>query len=459
MSQEDNKHLFGVKEIAKYLNMSVSSVYRWEKNLDLPLHRVADKDGYTVYADKDDLDDWLSNLRSKDISRPRKVKKSLILSIPVIAIGVLSIYLILTNRLGRDSDINNRFDSLMKKSAEKLDEKDHIGPEIFTTEGCFVQVKSRSGEFLWSYRMAEREIGNKYLYKYMSISDIDNDNFKEVASKTYDVETDRSYLCLFDHDGKEIWRRSIDTNQTFSNITIGDDFFCGTVKFALSENKSPRIISLWRNNVRFLSIIACHDLAGNLLYQYLNIGHIGDFELYDLNDDGVKEIIFAGTNNLLNGEGIFGVLSLTGFHGVSPPYRIEPEYSDLSFHLSVYVPDNPVPGDQLAYIRFKKTQYLQEFQKQHMKINILSFNKGILNVELEFSDFEDNPNRGLFFCFVFDRSLSLKYVIPMRGTSKYYPEKVEKGEIDIPLDDLLDVLEANVLWWQDGHWILNPGDE
>jgi len=52
MAKEEKKRLTGVKEIAEYLNMSVSSVYRWEKNLNLPLHRVADKDGYTVYEDK-----------------------------------------------------------------------------------------------------------------------------------------------------------------------------------------------------------------------------------------------------------------------------------------------------------------------------------------------------------------------------------------------------------------------
>ena len=459
MAKEDNKRLIGVKEIAKYLNMSVSSVYRWEKNLNLPLHRVADKDGYTVYAEKDELDDWLSSFRPEIVSRPKRVKKRLILLISVIAIGVISIFLILTVILNQDSDIDKRSDLLIKESAVESDKKDRNGPEIFTTEGGFVHVKSRNGDLLWSYRMDKEEIEDKYLVEYMSISDIDRDNYLEIASKTYDTETDRSYLCLFDHDGKEIWRRRIESDQTFSNMEIGDDFFCAAVKFALSENEETLVISGWRNKVRFLSNIACHDLAGNLLYQYLNIGHLSGFELYDLDDDGVDEIIFAGTNNLLNGEGILGVLPLTGFHGISPPYQIEPEYADFSFRLSIYIPDNPTPSNQLAYIRFKRIKYLQKYQKQHMKTRILNIDKGILNVELEFSDYGDSPYSRFFFCIVFDRILNLKYVIPIQGISKFYPEALEKGEIDVPLEEFLDVLEANVLRWKDGNWVPNPREK
>lgn len=459
MAKEEKKRFTGVKEIAKYLDVSVSSVYRWEKNLNLPLHRVADKDGYTVYADKDELDDWLLNFKSEIVNRSTRLKKRLILSVFMIAVIVISIVLILTNRLNRNSDIDNRSDVLINESAAVSDRNDRIGPEIFTTEGGFVQVKTRSGEFLWSYRMDKEEIKNNQINNNMSIFDIDKDNFKEIASRTYDLETNKSYLCLFDHDGKEIWKRRVDSNQTFNNVTTGDDHSCGSVKFALSESGEILIISHWRNRVRFSSIIACHDLAGNLLYQYLNIGHHSEYILYDLDEDGVDEIIFSGTNNLLNGEGILGVLPLTGFHGISPPHQIEPEYADLSFRLSVYIPDNPIPGNQLVYIRFKRNNYLQKYQKLHMRTNIISIDKGILNVELEISDYEDDPKWGLFFCFVFDRLLNLKYVIPMRDTQRFYSEVLEKGEIDISLEEFLDVLKANVLRWEDGQWVPNPREK
>ena len=94
-----------------------------------------------------------------------------------------------------------------------------------------------------------------------------------------------------------------------------------------------------------------------------------------------------------------------------------------------------------------------------MKINIISIEKGILNVELEFSDYKDSPEKGFFFCFIFDRFLSLKYVSSMRDTSKFYPEALEKGEIDISLEGFLNILKVSVFRWKDGNWVLNPGEQ
>ena len=96
---------------------------------------------------------------------------------------------------------------------------------------------------------------------------------------------------------------------------------------------------------------------------------------------------------------------------------------------------------------------------QYMKTNILSIDKGILNVELEISENEDSPKWGLFFCFVFDRLLNLKYVIPMRDTQRFYSEAEGNGEIDIPIENFLDVLAENVLRWEDGQWVPNPREK
>jgi hypothetical protein len=250
----------------------------------------------------------------------------------------------------------------------------------------------------------------------------------------------------------------MDSNQTFNNLKISDDYRCEAVKLALAENDRTIVISMWRNRVRFLSIIACHDLDGDLLYKYLNIGHLNGIKLHDLDGDGVDEIIFAGTNNLLNGEGILGVLSLTGFHGISPPSRVEPEYADLSYRLSIYVPDNPNPGNQLVYIRFKRNGYLQKYQNPHIFAEILNINQGTLNVVLSFTDYKKSPSLVFCPCFVFDKVLNLKYVFPTGGLVKFYPDFLERGEIDIPLEGFLDVFAANIFRWEDAYWIPNPSE-
>ena len=49
MNEDSNsKRLIGIKAIADYLEMSPRNVYRWEKELGLPLHRVSGAHGHRV---------------------------------------------------------------------------------------------------------------------------------------------------------------------------------------------------------------------------------------------------------------------------------------------------------------------------------------------------------------------------------------------------------------------------
>ena len=53
------------KEIAVYLNRSVRTLYRWEKDEGLPVHRHQHKELGSVFAYKSELDAWVS-ARSPD---------------------------------------------------------------------------------------------------------------------------------------------------------------------------------------------------------------------------------------------------------------------------------------------------------------------------------------------------------------------------------------------------------
>src|SRR6188768_3122759 len=53
------------KEIAVYLNRSVRTLYRWEKDEGLPVHRLQHKELGSVFAYKSELDAWVS-ARSPD---------------------------------------------------------------------------------------------------------------------------------------------------------------------------------------------------------------------------------------------------------------------------------------------------------------------------------------------------------------------------------------------------------
>jgi hypothetical protein len=48
------------KEIAAYLNRSVRTLHRWEKDEGLPVHRHRHKELGSVFAYKSELDAWFS---------------------------------------------------------------------------------------------------------------------------------------------------------------------------------------------------------------------------------------------------------------------------------------------------------------------------------------------------------------------------------------------------------------
>ena len=57
------------KEIARYLNRSVRTLYRWEKEEGLPVHRHQHRELGSVFAYTAELDAWL-NARRPDADRP-----------------------------------------------------------------------------------------------------------------------------------------------------------------------------------------------------------------------------------------------------------------------------------------------------------------------------------------------------------------------------------------------------
>lgn len=68
-----NDRLDSWKEIAAYLNKEVRTVQRWEKNLGLPVRRLAQGKQGTVFAYKLDLDAWWQESQTKledDDDRP-----------------------------------------------------------------------------------------------------------------------------------------------------------------------------------------------------------------------------------------------------------------------------------------------------------------------------------------------------------------------------------------------------
>ncbi|NIR04313.1 MAG: hypothetical protein GTN82_02685, partial [Candidatus Aminicenantes bacterium] len=296
----------------------------------------------------------------------------------------------------------------------------------------------------------------KSLKLLLDMRNIDNDPQKEVIACICDMlRKDKHSITLFDHDGRMIWKRMMSPKFTFSKIDINNYFRPSPAKFGRTNTNEIFVISKWNHQERFLSIIACHDLEGNLVSQYHHVGNLSStLELIDLNGDGGDEIVFTGTNNLLNGEGIVGVLPLRTFYGISPPYRVEPEYSHLEFRLNDYLADEIIRGNHLVYLRFKRTDHLSRYMPQYITPVIRYFSNNVIHINLQL--WKLTPNKAqIGFGYVFDKNFTLHRILPPDVILEKYHGLLKNGEIDIPLKELMNIYSKIVLRWEPGseRWV------
>jgi outer membrane protein assembly factor BamB len=326
---------------------------------------------------------------------------------------------------------------------------------MFSVDKNIIYVKNSKGNILWNF-VNGVVVEQEYLKVILDIENIDDDTQKEVIAGTYDIQNDKYSITLFDHDGRIIWQRMISTNETFFKIKIKNFFRPSPVKFARSNVNEIFVISKWNHMERFLGIIACYDLEGNLLHQYLHVGNLSStMELIDLDGDGGDEIVFTGTNNLLNGEGIVGVLPLKNFHGISPPYRIEPEYSHQAYRLKNYLADKMVRGNQLVYLRFKRTDHLSKYKAAYINTGFVYSSDNLIQIRLIPWIFEGaEPGRQfLQIHYVFDMNFTLKRILAPPVTLEKYPELLKKRDIDITLEELLKIYSRIVFRWESDRWV------
>ena len=440
-----NKRLVGIKAIADYLDTSERNVYRWQKELGLPIRKIAGSKGRSAYAYVEELEEWMRNQKyvppDKSKERSKIVKRRIIISISVI------IFIFLLVQVSRK--INWKTLTITKT-------KDFSNPVTASLEGDMIHIKDQKGEMLWPYRVMADDMDpgiKKWDHnRYIDILDIDKDGANEIASRKYEGYEGKYCLLLYDNDGSILWKKNICNDQEFKGVKFTSSFIPFCIKFAHSNNHDPYIVAYWRHAARFISLISCHNSKGKLMGKYIHAGNLVSLEIFDLNNDGIDEIVFSGTNNLLNGEGVLGVLNLTGFKGVSPPYVIEPEYSHLS-HLESYIPDEPEFGNQIIYIRFKQTSHLKEHHSSPFTFARLD-DIDVNSVHVILKPWHlKSANVSIGFEYVFDNSFNLLDLVPDAPLRMHYPSLQENKEIGIPLQEILNIYNSNVLSWEDGRWI------
>src|SRR5215468_7102603 len=80
LREASDRRLDSWKEIAAYLGRGVRSVQRWEREEGLPVHRLSHQKRGSVYAYKNELDEWWqsrrSSLATQELELPEEVERN-----------------------------------------------------------------------------------------------------------------------------------------------------------------------------------------------------------------------------------------------------------------------------------------------------------------------------------------------------------------------------------------------
>ena len=88
------------KEISSYLDTAVRTCQRWEKKLNLPIHRISESGKSRVFAYREEIDNWLrsklpiSGYKNKISLYKLNTIKNIIIAILLIIIGIMLFFII-----------------------------------------------------------------------------------------------------------------------------------------------------------------------------------------------------------------------------------------------------------------------------------------------------------------------------------------------------------------------------
>lgn len=435
---KEGKRIIGIKAIADYLDASERTVFRWEKELGLPLQRVAGTRGSSVFIYVVDLEEWLKNRNQTDKAFTKFSKNH-----TIFIASVVIVFLIVITALV--------FFLQIRFSPKK---KELLNPISSSIIDNMVFVKDVQGKNIWSYITYNTAVEPEIWWERKSIDflDVDGDGANEVISREFDPVKKDFFLTMFDNDGAILWKKTVNNQQTYCGIHLRSNFIPGCTRFTRQNDGQIFVITNWSHEARFLSLITSHNLNGELVHNYVHTGHLRSLEIYDLDNDGSDEILFTGTNNLLNGEGVLGVLNLSDFRGVCPPYQVEPDYKHMEFRLRIYVPDNPEIGNQRLYIRFKRSSLFEEQQKTYIFAQLHDIDGDLIHVQLFPWDLQ-YQNYSCYFEYVFNKNFDFIYVIPDSAMLKAYPEMLIESENNIPISEAVSAFEEVILSWKNGNWV------
>lgn len=294
---KDNSEILDTwKEISDYLDKDIRTCQRWEREENLPVSRYRRSSKSRVFAYKKDLDVWLTKRKhSHKIRFSFFKKKASITFLPPLAILLFFIALIAVIRyhyrpwisdfiidgskivlLDESGDVLGSFDTKLPRSLEKFDYTFLLSPPSFEQVpsygpfGTIVDIGEKTNVFIFTPRTHNH------------------------------LQEDR-LICL-SSTGKLLWAwhagRKNETSVT-GHHEIPQWMILDFVidLFFHDQPKNKKGLLLLANSMKQdTSQVALLSMQGQTIGELIHRGSIRDYTLYDMNDDGEKELLVVGMN-------------------------------------------------------------------------------------------------------------------------------------------------------------------
>jgi hypothetical protein len=458
MQKIDDERLDGWKEIGDYLKRDVRSCIRWEQNLGLPVHRIdEDSPRSKVFALRSEIDHWLLRHNFDDVRERPKMRFHFWgnATAPVLIIGLLGIIVVII-ALAAD-----------RRSFRGHSNSAKMNPSYCILKGQNLTFYNSADEFLWEKPVDNdlEQINDTYAGSTIrhnagsfiqrgnngvkiDFQDVDGDGLNEVLCYMHHRNQEERCVELFDHDGGRIWQKKPKFSPKY-RIDYGQLFKLMQLEFEdIDGDDEPEIFTLWHHERRFPSMLLIYDLKGRELAEYANTGQMYFFWFRTITSDK-KEILLSGTNNLLNGDAILAVLDCQKISsGLAPPYEIPEDLAQMQDALAVYLPIEPRRAFQKCYLRFKRNELCDIFERPWLFVNRVNADERSVLVNIDYGKRLDCSAN-----FQFDARFRLLEVIP-GGEMKaaVYPKLLREAKIEFSLRDFIEKCNKGVLYWDGEGW-------
>lgn len=292
------RHLNSWKEIAAFLGVTERSAQRWEKVSGLPVHRLGHGVRGRIAACTGELTSWMeaggageSAPPPESASRPRRIW----------VVG-LALLLLCAGAAGM----------VLWRSGIPLRRP---VPDTWTVSGSELTVWDAGKKVCWTKRFPPfNQKSDPQRHQFAQIADIDGDGRREVLVNFFpeDLRRYRGSLQCFDDRGRLRWEHAYGALRTFGGRTFEPNYAAHFVRPVTLQGRRY-VLTVAAHFVWYPAPVELIDAAtGGRVADYWHPGAIQKCLLYDIDNDGVDELIFGAVNN--PGEGLghpaLGILKL-----------------------------------------------------------------------------------------------------------------------------------------------------